>query len=46
MKRVVKYVEMVLASLLGDEQKLRDLDEIHIEGRVERVVKCLEKKRH
>lgn len=38
-------IAMVLASLAGDEQKLRDLDEIHIEGRVERVVKCLENKR-
>lgn len=46
----VKYdpisIAMVLASLEGDEQKLRALDEIHIEGRDERVVKCLEKKRH
>ena len=37
-------IAMVLAELEGDEARLRQLEEIHIEGRVERVVKLLQSK--
>jgi hypothetical protein len=36
-------IGMVLAELYGSEQRLRNLHELHVEGRMERVLACLPK---